>query len=46
MVDGVGVSRKSEANGEVGFRRVLKMNAYRCPVTKGVDDAKRSSFGL
>ena len=46
IVDGAGADRKSEANGEGGSRRLLKMRAYRRPVTKGVDDAMRSSFGL
>ena len=46
IVDGAGAGRKSEANGEGEFRRLLKMRAYLRPVTKGVDDAMRSSFGL
>ena len=43
---GQGAGRESEANSGGGFRRVLKMSPYCCAVTKGVDDAKRSSFGL
>ena len=43
---GGGAGRESEANSGGGFRRVLKMSPYRRAVTKGVDDAKRSSFGL
>ena len=46
MVDEAGVGRESEANSGGGFRRVLKMSAYRRAVMKGVDDAMRSSFGL
>lgn len=46
MVDGAAAGRKSEANGEERFRQVLKMSAYRCPVTKGVHDTMGSSFGL
>ena len=46
MVDEAGVGRESEANSGGGFRRVLKMSAYRRAVTKEVDDAKRSSVGL
>ena len=43
---GRGAGRESEANSGEGFRRVLKMSPYRRAVTKGVDDAKRSSLGL
>ena len=46
MVDGAGASRASEANGGGGFRRVLKMSPYCRHVTKGVDNARTSSFGL
>ena len=43
---GGGAGRESEANSGGGFRRVLKMSPYRRAIMKGVDDAKRSSFGL
>ena len=45
MGDWAGTTGKSEAKGAENSIEPLKMSVYCRPVTKGVEDTKRSCFG-